>query len=153
MGIGADTGLDWRYGGGMNPNLPFLITGLIHRLRDFPDEAFNDLFQAMDDIERKYDLLRPLSEEDRQTIEASLADADAGRFVPHEEVEAFFQKALKGYDAETDGRDAFHEAAALIGKVPGEQQGEIANLLFVLLDTPRYDIPPPPDNQRIRPKR
>jgi hypothetical protein len=41
---------------------------LVERIRDFPRGALEDLFQALDGIERKFDLLCHLTEEDRKAI-------------------------------------------------------------------------------------
>ena len=128
---------------GMDQKMLMLIQALIQRVRDFPDQAFRDLFLTLDSIEKKYHLQYKPSEEERAALQESLAEAERGDFVPRKEVEAFFQRVLKDYDADADGKAALDEAVLRLRKLPGSQQRDVAYVIFALLNEPRFDIPPP----------
>ena len=138
---------------GMDPKMLMVIESLIQRVRDFPDEAFRDLFLALDSIEKKHDLQYKLSEEERTALEESLSEAKRGGVVPQEEVEAFFQRVLKDYDADADGKAALDEVVLRLRKLPGAEQRDVAYVIFALLNEPRFDIPPPPKPAYSRSKR
>jgi hypothetical protein len=101
---------------------------------------------ALNAIEEKYDLKEKLSEVGLTSINEGLADIAQGRAVSNEEVEALFKDDLEDYDADADGKDAFQDAAALVAQLSGTEQGSVADVVFVLLDRPRFDILPPPDD-------
>lgn len=115
------------------------IEAITHRIKDFPDAAIVELFQALGEIERKYDLLEPLSEKDRLAIEESLADIEAGRFITHEQLQEEFAHILKDYDADAAGKDAFADAASRVRLLPGEEQNDVSKVIFALLDGYRFD--------------
>lgn len=114
--------------------LPWLIAAITHRIKDFPEEAIHELFGSLDAIERKYDLIKPLSEADRGAIEKSHADVEAGRFVTHEELLEKYPDVFKDYDRDATGRKQFLEATQRVQKLPGEQQGGVADVIWALLD-------------------
>lgn len=67
-----------------------LADALLWRLADWPDDALNELFAAMDKIEEAHGIFYELSPEEREGVERGLADLEAGRIVPDEEMAAFF---------------------------------------------------------------
>lgn len=71
-----------------------LAEAILSRIADWPDDALNALFEAMDKIEEAHGLVYVLSDEERAAIEEGLADIEAGRIATEEEVEAFFAKVL-----------------------------------------------------------
>jgi hypothetical protein len=130
----------------MNRQLAFVVEALIQRIRDFPNEALNELFIALEAIEEKYGLIEPLSEEDRKAIRERIASLDRGEAVPMEDLEIF--KRLKNYDRAAAGKDAFADAVGRVQRRPGEEQGGIAHVIFALLHEYQFDIPPPPKDAR-----
>ena len=72
-----------------------IVEVLLERISDWPNEALNELFRAMGEVELKYDLTYKLTDEDREAIERGLAAADAGRFASDGEVEALFNRYFK----------------------------------------------------------
>src|SRR5665213_119850 len=99
----------------MDQDFASLAQALVERIRDFPKDAFDDLSQALDGIERKHDLLFHLTEEDRRAIDQGVAELDAGLGVSSEEV---FGKWLTGHDADTAGKDEFADAASRVSYQP-----------------------------------
>lgn len=118
--------------------LAFVLQNFAFRLRDYPDAAVHDLFEAMHTIEERYELHEPLSEEDRLAIERSKEDAAVGRLIPLEEVSSKYAHWLKNYDPAKSGKDRFADAASQVGTLPGELQGDIASIIFTFLDEERY---------------
>jgi len=129
----------------MDRQLAFVVEALIQRIRDFPNEALNELFLALDAIEAKYGLIEPLSEEDRKAIQEGIASLDRGEGVPMEELEIF--KRLKNHDRDAAGKDAFADAIARVQRRSGGEQGGIAHVIFALLDEYQFDVPPPPSRR------
>jgi hypothetical protein len=127
---------------GMDRRLSAVIGSLTHRLRDFPPEAFEDLFRALEAIERKYDLLEPLREEDRIAIEKGLAQVERGEVIAWEDTKMY--KRLQGYDRDKAGRENFADAVSRAQKLSGEEQRDIGDVIFALLNEYRWDFPPPP---------
>jgi hypothetical protein len=119
--------------------LAWIVENLTYRVRDFPDGAVNDLFRAIDTIERTYDLLEPLTDKERMAIEQAHAHIEAGRFVNHEELKAEWEHILKDYDWEAAGKEALLDVASRVKKLPGEEQVSIASVIFALLNETRFD--------------
>lgn len=69
-----------------------LAEAILSRVSDWPDDAVNELFEAMGKIEEARGIYYELSPVERQDIELGLADAEAGRFATDEEVAAVFAK-------------------------------------------------------------
>ena len=124
--------------------LAFTLTQLVPRIREFPMEAMAELFSALDTMERKYDLLPKLTEEELKAIEEGLAELDAGLGMPAEELWAKWDHLLKDYDRAVAGKADFEDAAGRVRKLSGEEQGDVADVIFAFLNEYRYDIPPPP---------
>jgi hypothetical protein len=125
----------------MDTRFAFVIAVLINRIRDFPKEAWDELFAALDTIDRKYDLIPPLSDADREAIEEGMRSLNDGKGIPMEEVEVF--KRLKDFDHDAAGRNDFVDVVSRVNRLSGEEQGRVADVIFALLDEYRYDIPPP----------
>jgi hypothetical protein len=126
----------------MDRNFAFVITTIIQRVRDFPKGALTELFRSLDRIEKKYDLIEPVTEEERLAIEEGRKSIERGEGIPMEEVMKKF--GLDEYDRDAGGKDDLADAISRIQKLSGEEQGQIADVLFALLNEYRLDIPPPP---------
>jgi hypothetical protein len=127
----------------MDQHFAFIITALIQRVRDFPPEALNELFRSMDRIEKKYDLIEPLTDEERLAIEEGLRSIERDGGIPAEEV--FKKFNLDNYDRDAAGKEDFLDAISRVHKRSGEEQAGVADVIFALLDECRFDdIPPPP---------
>jgi len=117
-----------------------IVAALAGRIRDFPDTALNELFESLGEIERKYDLMEPLSEAHKLAIEEGLADIETGRFITHEGFKERFAHILKDYDADADGKESFSDAVSRVGRLPGEEQTDFADVLFALLNEYRFEL-------------
>jgi hypothetical protein len=127
----------------MDKHFAFIITALIQRVRDFPPEALNELFRSMDRIEKKYDLIEPLTDEERLAIEEGVRSIERDGGIPAEEV--FKRFDLDNYDRDAAGKEHFLDAISRVHKQSGEEQAGVADVIFALLDEYRFDdIPPPP---------
>ena len=128
------------YDGPMDRHFAFILTQLIHRLRDFPQVALKELFRSMDRIEKKYDLNEPLTKEDRLAIEESRKSIERDEGIPMEEV--FKKFNLEDYDRDAAGKEDFADAISRVQKLPGEEQGDVADVMYALLQQYRWDTPP-----------
>jgi hypothetical protein len=121
--------------------LAFILSQLIYRIREFPDEALNELYAALNVIEHKYDLIEKLTEEERQAIEEGRRSMERGEGIPMEEV--FKEFNLADDDRDAGGKEAFEDAISRVRKLSGEEQGDVADVIFAFLNEYRFDIPPP----------
>jgi len=65
---------------------------IIDRIADWPQEAQEELMQAIVDIEAKHFGVYHLSDDERAAVREGLAQAERGEFVPDEAVAAYFDK-------------------------------------------------------------
>jgi hypothetical protein len=121
--------------------LAFILSQLIYRIREFPDAALNELYAALNAIEHKYDLIEKLTEEERQAIEEGRRSMERGEGIPMEEV--FKKFNLADYDRDAAGKEDFEDAISRVRKLSGEEQGDVADVIFAFLNEYRFDIPPP----------
>lgn len=68
------------------------LANLIERARTWPQEAQEQAVASLEAIEEEMRRPYELSEDDRRAIDRGLADAQAGRFVPEEEVARLFAR-------------------------------------------------------------
>lgn len=126
----------------MDRDFAFVITAIIERLRDFPKEALDELFRSMDRIEKKFDLIEPLTEGERLAIEGGLKSMERREGIPMEEVMKKF--GLENFDRNSAGKKYFIDAISRVQILSGEEQGDVADVIFALLNQYRLDISPPP---------
>jgi hypothetical protein len=110
--------------------LTFLITHLILRVRDYPADAVDELLAALDMIDRKYDLMEKLASEEWQAMVESRDDVariESGSL-------GFGYTSLSDKDVAAMGRKHFEDAVTRARRRNGEEQGDIADLIFALLD-------------------
>ena len=122
--------------------LAVVATSIIHRIRDFPPEAVTDLFQALNDIEQKYDLVKPLPDEAITAIEEGEADIKAERYITDEEFHMLFASALTSSEVDAAGKESFADAVARVKKLSGDDQDGFADIIFSLLNEYQYDFSP-----------
>ena len=67
-----------------------LVEAVIWRLSDWPKEACDDLWKALDEIEQRHDLIYHLTDEERADLEQALKEVEEGLFASEEEVKAVF---------------------------------------------------------------
>ena len=65
----------------------FLMEAILGRILDWPDDALNELFEMMDSLEKKHDLLAQLDDETLAMVREGLAQAERGEFATDEEME------------------------------------------------------------------
>ena len=127
--------------------LAWIVATLAGRIRNFPDAALEELFAGIGKIEHKYDLLEPLSDADWLAIEKGLADIEAGRFITGEQFKEKYAHILKDYDRDSAGKEAFADAVSRVVSLPGEDQNEVANVIFAILDEYRFSLSPESPDQ------
>src|SRR5208282_3784367 len=110
----------------MDKHFAFIVTALIERVRDFPPEALNELFRSVDRIEKKYDLIEPLTEEERLAIDEGLKSLKRDGGIPAEEV--FKEYKLDNYDRDAAGKEDFLDVISRVHKRSGEEQAGIADV-------------------------
>jgi hypothetical protein len=69
-----------------------LVEALMVRLSDWPKQAVEELWQAMDKIEERHDLTYKLSDEERGDLEEAMKEAEASLVASDEEVRALFDR-------------------------------------------------------------
>jgi predicted transcriptional regulator len=65
---------------------------ILDRIADWPEEAQQEVMQAVVDIEAKHFGVYRLSDDERTAVREGLAQAERGEFVPDNVVEAYFNK-------------------------------------------------------------
>jgi predicted transcriptional regulator len=65
---------------------------ILDRVADWPEEAQEELIQALVDIEAKHFGVYRLSDDERAAVREGLAQAARGEFVPDDVVAAYFNK-------------------------------------------------------------
>ena len=65
---------------------------ILDRIADWPEEAQEELMQAIVDIEAKHLGVYRLSDDERAAVREGLAQAERGEFVPDEVVAEYFNK-------------------------------------------------------------
>jgi hypothetical protein len=110
--------------------LTFLITHLILRIRDYPAAAVEELLKALDKLEKKYGLVEKLAEGEWQAVVESRDDV--ARITSGSP--ALSKTSLRPKDIDAMGKKHFDEAVARVRMRPGEEQGDVADLIFALLD-------------------
>jgi predicted transcriptional regulator len=72
------------------------LAKFIERARTWPQAAQEEAVAALQAIEEEIRRPYALSDDDREVIDRGLADAEAGRFVPEEEVARLFARFRNG---------------------------------------------------------
>ena len=116
--------------------LTFLITHLILRIRDYPADAVGDLLKALDTIERRFDLQEKLTDQERQAVVESRDDA-----VTLGSDATLSKTRLSDEDIAAIGKKHFEEAVKRVRMRSGDEQGDVSDLLFALLDEYFLNIP------------
>jgi predicted transcriptional regulator len=65
---------------------------ILDRIADWPEEAQQEVMQAVVDIEAKHFGVYRLSDDERTAVREGLAQAERSEFVPDDVVEAYFNK-------------------------------------------------------------
>jgi predicted transcriptional regulator len=65
---------------------------IIDRIADWPEEAQQEVMEAVVAIEAKHFGVYRLSDDERAAVREGLAQAERGEFVPEEVVAAYFNK-------------------------------------------------------------
>jgi predicted transcriptional regulator len=65
---------------------------ILDRIADWPEEAQEELMQAVVDIEARHFGIYRLSDDERKAVREGLAQAERGEFVPDDVVAAYFNK-------------------------------------------------------------
>lgn len=68
------------------------LAELVERARTWPEEVQQEAVATLQAIEEEMRRPYELSEDDRKAIDRGLADAEASRFVPNEEVARVFDR-------------------------------------------------------------
>jgi hypothetical protein len=119
--------------------LTFLITHLILRIRDYPTDAVDELLAALDKIDRKYDLEEKLTPQEWEAVLESRHEITWVDRVAKGEI--ILKTSLTKEDREAAGKYHFDVAVKRVRMHDGEEQGDISDLLFALLDEYFLDLP------------
>jgi hypothetical protein len=111
--------------------LTYLITHLIIRIREFPPEAVRELLTAVDQIERKHDLREKLT---AREWEAVVESRDSLSWAEQLAAGQVSKSNITKVDLDAWGAQNFEEAFNRVQKRDGEQQGDIADVIFALQD-------------------
>lgn len=65
---------------------------ILDRIADWPEEAQEELVQAIVDIEARHFGIYRLSDDERAAVREGLAQAERGEFVPDDVIAAYFSK-------------------------------------------------------------
>jgi predicted transcriptional regulator len=69
-----------------------IAENILDRIADWPEEAQEELMQAIADIEAKHLGVYRLSDDERAAVREGLAQAARGEFVPDDVVAEYFNK-------------------------------------------------------------
>jgi hypothetical protein len=69
------------------------IEAVFERVRAWPEDRQEDALSVLLAMEKNLENSYELSEEEEKDLDAAVARADRGEFVPAEEIEAFFARA------------------------------------------------------------
>jgi predicted transcriptional regulator len=69
-----------------------VVENILDRIADWPEEAQEELMQAIVDIEAKHLGVYRLSDDERAAVREGLAQAARGEFVPDDVVAEYFNK-------------------------------------------------------------
>lgn len=68
------------------------LSDIIDRVRQWPEDRQADAAKLLETMEQAGKRPYTLSQEERSAIEAGIAEADRGEFVPAEELQAFWRR-------------------------------------------------------------
>jgi hypothetical protein len=68
------------------------IEAVFERVRAWPEDWQEDAIFVLLALEKDFEKPCELTEEEERDLDAGLAEADRGEFVPDEEIEAFFAR-------------------------------------------------------------
>ena len=119
--------------------LTFLITHLILRIRDYPTDAVEDLLASLDIIEHKHRLTEKLTDREWEAVIESKHDiVRIDRIATGELIQ---KTSLTKEARAAEGKYHFEVAVKRVRMRDGEEQGDISDLLFALLDEYFLDLP------------
>jgi hypothetical protein len=108
----------------------YLAEAIVDRTRDYPEPALNDLFDALDAIERRHELIPKLTEEERAQVAAAEEKLARGEKLPELEYRPSPEDYLLESEASTLGR---------LRALPQEEQEHILSMVRTLIE---IDAPP-----------
>ena len=109
----------------------YVAQAIVDRTRDYPEPALNDLFDALDAIERRHELIPKLTAEEQAQVAAAEEKLARGEKLPDLE----YRGAPEDYVLES-------EASTLdrVHALPQEEQEHILSMVRMLIE---IDAPPP----------
>ena len=108
----------------------FLAQAIVERSRDYTKEAFNDLFEAMDTIERRHELIPKLTAEEEAEVAAAGEKLARGETLADLEIRGPLQDFLP----ENEEKLLFRLRA-----LPQEDQEYILSMIALMIE---IDAPP-----------
>jgi hypothetical protein len=117
------------------PTRLYLAQAIVERTRDYTKEAFNDLFEAMDAIERRHELIPKLTADEEAQVAVAEEKLARGEKLPDLEYRASPEDYLLESEASTLGR---------VRALPQEEQDHILSMVRLLseIDAPRLRLSP-----------
>jgi hypothetical protein len=110
-----------------------LITHLILRIRDYPSPAVDELLSALDKIDQKYELKEKLTTQEWMAVIESRQEISPE---DRRAMEGMMSKrtTLSKDDIDKMGKEHFDQAIGRVRLRDGEEQGDISDLIFALLN-------------------
>src|SRR3979490_914782 len=113
----------------------FLATAVVERTRDYTEDAFNGLFEAMDGVERRRSLIPKLTPEEEAEVAIAAEKLARGERLPELEMRG----PLKDFLPEPD--DAI---LARLRALPQIEQDRIFTMIVLLINIDRPPLRPSP---------
>lgn len=112
------------------PTRHYLADAIVERSRDYTKEALNDLFEAMDGIERRHELIPKLTADEEAQVAAAEQKLARGEKLPDLEHRASPEDYLLESEESTLAR---------LHVLPQEEQEHILSMVRLLIE---IDVPP-----------
>jgi predicted transcriptional regulator len=112
-----------------------LAHAIVERTRDYTNDAFNDLFRAMDDIERLRGLIPKLTEAEEAAVAAAEERLARGEHLPELELRGPIEDLLP---------EPHESILARLAALPEDEQDAVFDMIALLIDIdqPRLSLSP-----------
>jgi hypothetical protein len=103
----------------------FLAHAIVERTRDYTDDALNDLFRAMDDIEQGHGLIPKLTEAEEAAVAVAEEKLARGQHLPELELRGPVEDFLP---------EPNESILARLAALPEDEQDSIFDMISLLID-------------------
>jgi cation transport regulator ChaB len=113
-----------------------LAHAVVERTRDFTDEAFNDVFEALDEIERRRGLVPKLTAAEEAAVAAAEQRLARGERLPELELRGRVEDLLP---------ESFESILTRLAARPETEQDSVFDMISLLIDIDRPRPRPSPE--------